>query len=106
DRAKIERTMADDVLELRRHPVATFEGSIDRATMRVVGKLSLHGRTVELPAFVVRDDGSQLAMEVAFAPSRWGIAPYRALAGALKLQDRVVVKLVLPHSETQRWISA
>ena len=48
DRGKIERTMADDVLELRRYPVASFDGVLDRAALRVDGKLTLHGRTVEL----------------------------------------------------------
>ncbi|HET6586033.1 MAG TPA: YceI family protein [Nannocystaceae bacterium] len=107
DKAKIERTMADDVLELRRFPTATFEGALDRAALRVTGKLTLHGRTFEVAPFVVREDGDRLAVEVAIAPSRWGIAPYRTLAGALKLQDRVVVRLSLPRGDglggARRW---
>jgi len=109
DRAKIERTMADDVLELRRFPVATFEGVLDRGALRVTGKLTLHGRSIELASIVLREDGDAIATEVALVPSRWGIAPYRALAGALKLQDRVVVKLSLPRGDglavAQRWSS-
>jgi hypothetical protein len=51
-----------------------------------------------------------LAVEVPLVPSRWGIAPYRALAGALKLQDRVIVRLSLPRGDrlagAQRWANA
>jgi len=110
DRAKIERTMADDVLELRRYPVASFDGVLDRAALRVTGKLTLHGRTVELAPIAVREDGDSLALEVTLVPSRWGIAPYRALAGALKLQDRVVIRVSLPRGDglagAQCWASA
>lgn len=110
DKGKIERTMADDVLELRRFPEAMFAGTLDRAALRVSGKLALHGRTFEVTPFAVREEGERLSVEVAIAPSRWGIAPYRALAGALKLQDRVVVKLALPRGDrlagAQRWASA
>ena len=110
DRAKVERTMADDVLEVKRHPAATFTGTLDRAGMRVSGELALHGRTVALPSIPLREDGDAIAMEFAFVPSRWGIAPYRALAGALKLQDRVVVKVSLPRGDgltgARRWSSA
>lgn len=97
DLGKIERTMSDDVLASTRWPEARFEGTIDRAASRVSGKLTLHGRTLELPPVPVREDGELLRAEVALTPSRWGIAPYRALAGALKLQDRVVVRIALPR---------
>ncbi|HWB75161.1 MAG TPA: YceI family protein [Nannocystaceae bacterium] len=97
DLGKIERTMNDDVLASSRHREARFEGTIDRAALRVQGKLTLHGRTLDLPPIVVREDGELLRAEVALTPSRWGIAPYRALAGALKLQDRVVVRIALPR---------
>lgn len=108
DRSKVERTMTDDVLEVRRFPAATFTGALDRAAKRVTGELGLHGHTIGLPPMPVREEGDVIAVEVAFTPSRWGIAPYRALAGALKLQDRVVVKISLPRRDglVGRWSSA
>ena len=36
-------------------------------------------------------DGERCAGQVEFAPSRFGIQPYRAFLGALKLDDRVRV---------------
>lgn len=37
--------------------------------------------------------------EVELTPSRWGIKPFKALMGAIKLQDRVRVRFDLPASE-------
>lgn len=97
DRRKIEQTMADEVLELRRFGEATMRGTIAATAggSRIEGTLELHGRTVQLPPMNVIKRGAVWTTEVSLAPSRWGITPYRALAGALKLQDRVTVKIEL-----------
>jgi hypothetical protein len=96
DLGKIERTMTSEVLGTERWPEARFEGVIDRERMTVRGRLGMHGRSVELPATSVRKDADRLRAELTLTPSRWDIAPYRALAGALKLQDRVAVRVTLP----------
>lgn len=95
DRRKIEQTMADDVLESRRFAEATLRATLVPATRTLEGSLTLHGRTASLPPVVVQRRGAQWVAEVTLQPSRWGIAPYRALAGALKLQDRVMVRVEL-----------
>ncbi len=94
DRRKIAGNIADSVLHLERFPEARFVGAVvgERA---VEGTLTLAGR--EAPLRVeLRAEGERLRGEVVVVPSRWGIAPYRALAGAIKLQDRVLVKIDLP----------
>ncbi len=98
DRRKIEQTMADDVLELRRFAEARFAGTlaIRGADPVVDGTLTLHGRTVPLGPVTARQRDGLWVAEVSLVPSRWGIAPYRALAGALKLQDRLTVRIELP----------
>jgi len=98
DLGKIERTMHDDVLASARHPEARFEGTVDRTALRIRGRLTLHGRTIELAPITFREDGELLRAEVPLVPSRWGIAPYRALAGALKLQDRIIIRVALPRA--------
>lgn len=97
DRRKITQTMTDDVLELRRFGEASFTGTIaGTATAPVVdGSLTLHGRTATLAPFSITRRGALWSAEVTLVPSRWGIAPYKALAGALKLQDRVTVRIEL-----------
>jgi hypothetical protein len=95
DMGKIERTMNDEVLETGRWPEARFEGVIDRAGMVVRGRLGMHGRSIELAPIVVKNEGGRLRADVTLVPSRWDIAPYRALAGALKLQNQVIVRVSL-----------
>lgn len=101
DRAKIERTMQDDVLQISRFPEARFEGEVSASehAATISGALTLHGRTRELPRFVVQLRDGRCVASVSFAPSDWGIAPYRALGGALKLQDRVTVRVDLARGE-------
>ena len=93
DRRKIGENIAGDVLHLDRAPEASFRGQIV-AGGAVEGELTLAGRSaaVRVPVQVV---GDRLRAEVTLAPSRWGIAPYKALAGAIKLQDRVLVVVEL-----------
>jgi len=44
--------------------------------------------------------GDALRCEIELKPSDFGIAPYRALGGALKVQDRVRVVLTLDPPAT------
>lgn len=93
DRRKIGENIANDVLHLDRFPEASFTGQIVGDV--VEGELTLVGRSasVRVP---VQAAGGRLRGEVTLVPSRWGIAPYKALAGAIKLQDRLRVVLDLP----------
>lgn len=97
DRRKILETMTTEVLELRRFPDATLTGAIREtgSGFLIDGTLDLHGRTASLSPIAVTKRGDVWVAEVALVPSRWGITPYRALAGALKLQDRVTVRIEL-----------
>jgi hypothetical protein len=61
DRRDIERTIVNDVLPVRRHPDAIFEGRADASDRApaVSGKLTLGGRTIALaPFFVLERDGA------------------------------------------------
>ena len=85
DRADIEKALRTDVLNVARHPQIRWRGTMDGR-----GTLELCGRSAPLrvPA---KAEGDRMRGEVEFAPSAWGIKPFRALLGALKLQDRVRV---------------
>lgn len=95
DRRKIGENIAEHVLQLERFPEAGFRGQIVAGGGAVDGELTLAGRSasVHVP---VQAAGGRLRGEVILVPSRWGIAPYKALAGAIKLQDRVRVVVDLP----------
>jgi len=94
DRRKVGENIAGDVLHLDRFPEASFRGQIVAGGAAVEGELTLAGRSaaVRVPVQVVAD---RLRAEVTLVPSRWGVAPFKALAGAIKLQDRVLVVLEL-----------
>lgn len=88
DQAEIERTARDKVLEVGRYGEVVFRGR--GPAEAVAGTLTLHGRDAPLTVVSVRD-GARWTGEVELTPSRWGIKPYRAFLGALKLADRVKV---------------
>ncbi len=91
DRRSIAGNIAE-VLQVGRFPEVTLTGQVTAG--RFAGTLTLVGRTLPIEAAVTTD--GVVRAEVVLVPSRWGIAPYRALAGAIKLQDRVVVRVVVP----------
>jgi len=98
-RADVERTMHAEVLHSARSPEARFAGRAiaDGAGFHVDGQLELAGRTATL-AFDVRRDGDVYRARFEIPPSRWGIAPYKALLGAIKLKDSVRIELALTES--------
>lgn len=101
DRKKIAGNIANEVLLLGQFPEVTFTGTIVAGGAGVEGDLTLVGRTMAMNLSVEAVDG-RLRGNVTLVPTRWGIAPYRALAGAIKLQDRVLVKVDFPAAAV-RW---
>ncbi|MFO0667767.1 MAG: YceI family protein [Polyangiaceae bacterium] len=90
DRKRIEQSMTDDVLQLRKFPSATVSGTRHENTFS--GNLTLHGVTKSLEATATRvGDGSQMVIEL--VPSQFGIKPFRAMLGALRVEDRVCIEL-------------
>ncbi|HET6147074.1 MAG TPA: YceI family protein [Polyangia bacterium] len=95
-RREIEQAMHDDLLHSARHPSARFSGRAIASPdgFQVGGELELCGRSAPL-SFSVRREGDLYRARFEMQPSRWGIAPYRALLGAIKLKDTVRVELAL-----------
>ncbi len=84
------------VLDAARHPTVRFRGAGRREgeRVRVEGTLELHGVTRPLSVegrWREAAGALEVEGEVELRPSEWGIAPYTALLGALKVQDRVRV---------------
>jgi hypothetical protein len=103
-RADVARAMHGQVLHTDRHPTARFVGS---ATLsgeggsgrgyHVAGELELAGISQPL-SFEVRNDRGTYRGEFELKPSRWGISQYKALFGAIKLEDRLRVELALSEA--------
>ncbi len=97
DRAKIVDNIRADVLETRRYPKIRYTGTIVEQADHVLelrGELELHGVRQPL-AFTATRDAGRVTGRITLRPSLWRIEPYKALAGAIRLQDRVVVELDL-----------
>lgn len=96
DRQMIDRAMRDDVLEVRRFPEvrveASFERSGDRA--KVKGRVTLRGETRPFEAEAARE-GEWWAASCALDQTDFGIRPYTAMLGALKVRREVVVRVRL-----------
>ncbi len=99
DARKIERNAADDVLDARRFPTVSFRSSEvtrqgERA--RVAGTLTLHGVSQPL-AFDAVADGEGWRAEVRLDQRRFGIKPFSAMLGALRVRPEVLVRIKLPR---------
>ena len=98
DRRKIRGNIRRDVLQTDEYPEATFSGaaeSLGEDRWRVDGELELVGQSRPL-SFEVRRQQGRFRTRVELTPTRWGIPPYKALMGALRLEDRVVVEVDVP----------
>ena len=98
DRDKIHRAICREILFTQTHPEALLQADVrdDPDGFRVEGNLTLVGARRSLPDIVVHRRGGRLQAELSLVPSRWGIKPYRALGGALRLQDKLVATIDFP----------
>ena len=99
DKGKIRSTMAAEVLRTSEFGKVSFSGTVAQEGLAIVarGDLELVGKTQNIEV-AMRRRGDSVVGEVELQPSRWGIKPYKALGGTLKLKDRVRVTFELPAS--------
>ena len=98
DKRKIERNIRKDVLNVRRFPLIRFRANDVRDAVTgpiVSGELELHGRRRSVEAFGIEQDG-RLVFSVTLNQPDFGIQPYRAMMGTLRIQPRVKVHLSVP----------
>lgn len=98
-RAEIERAARTQVLRADRFPVATFTGQAAprQDGFDVRGTLALAGREAPL-AFLVTKEGATYRAAFELRPSRWSIAPYSALLGTIRVQDRVRIEVAVSEA--------
>lgn len=105
DREDVKRTLGSKVLHLDRHQTAIFrstritdlqQGDSQSARVRLTGDLELEGRTSPVDADVtLATSGHNLQAKGAakLRQTDWGIKPYQAFLGALKVADEVEVRI-------------
>lgn len=100
DKADIQKNLAEKVLKLAQNPQITFEsdpvGDTGSRIWRIDGRLTLVGVTmpVQIPVTVEPGDSAvKLSSSVQLVQSQFGIKPYSAMMGALKVADPVEVRV-------------
>lgn len=93
DREKIHETMKD-VLHVREYPEARLHARLINVEppFMLDGQLTFRGETRPIQLRLERES-DRLIGSMTIVPSQWGIRPYRALGGTLKLQDRVRITI-------------
>ena len=95
DKAKIRKTIRDDVLHASRYPIARFEADLadlDGETLQ--GELELHGESRMVTARL-HQTGPDLNVEVNVHQPDFGIKPYSAMMGTLKVRADVVIHVTM-----------
>jgi polyisoprenoid-binding protein YceI len=98
DVREIEATAADAVLRAKRFPEILFASTAATRSdggWDVRGALTLGGVTREI-ALSARRAGDRLVAEVTLRQPDFGITPYRAMLGALRVKRDVVVRAAVP----------
>jgi polyisoprenoid-binding protein YceI len=93
---EIQGNISKKVLMTDRHPQAIFEGKRVETEdgFKVDGTLELKGKRVPI-AFDLHLEESHLKGKVELTQSRWGIKPFRAMGGAIKLKDTLRIEFSL-----------
>lgn len=97
DRAEIGKTIREKILHPAEHPLITFTSNEVTGTSQaftVRGDLTIMGRTQPVTINVAGEDG-RLRGSATIAQTDWGIEPYSAFLGALRLADEVQVEFDL-----------
>jgi polyisoprenoid-binding protein YceI len=93
DKADIRKTIDKDILKKKAIQFSSTDVQSDNGGLAVKGDLEIAGKSAPVEfKIAVADDGT-LDGSATVKQSDWGIKPYSALFGALKVNDEVVVSL-------------
>ena len=98
DRREIGRNINDKVLRTKTYPDITFRStSIGQLaeTFTVSGDLTITGTTRPVSLAVTLGGGGHVTMRTTVAQTAFGIKPYSAMLGTLKVNDQVMIDATL-----------
>jgi Fe-Mn family superoxide dismutase len=95
DKANIHQTIDDEILKGGRIQFRSTAVDVpgDGSRMRVRGDLTLVGTTAPVSFVLAVDDDGTVTGTASLRQSDWGMTPYSALFGALKVADEVEVEV-------------
>ena len=101
DKADIEDTIRRVLLQSAAHPQIEVHGTLTPVGEGFAADVEVRLRGVTQRLRVpIEIEPDRTVARVELAPSHFGIAPYKALAGAIRLQDRVVVSIEFLEQST------
>ena len=98
DKEKIDRLIVRDVLQAERYPAIRFVGAFEQkqdAAIAIRGQLDLCGQRQALAPWG-RRESELITVEALVHQPDFGIRPYSALFGGLKVKPTVRIRLKLP----------
>ncbi len=101
DRAQIEETARAEVLGARAHPWITFRATLPEGFAgrgAVQGELTLHGVTRPITV-AVAPEGAGVRARATVRQKEFGMKPYAALMGTLRVRPEVEVVVTLPWAQ-------
>jgi hypothetical protein len=104
DKRDIEQNILKDVLLTRKHPEVRFTSTLVEPAgegYRVKGKLELNGTSRDLD-FAVQSVGDDWMCEIPLHQPHFGIKPFSAMLGTLKIKPDITVRVSLPKSRLAR----
>jgi polyisoprenoid-binding protein YceI len=100
DKTKIAEQIVKEVLHSTEHPSAVFNSrSVTRRNdggYSIAGDLTLHGVTKSIHVETQLEGGRQVASIELHQPD-YGITPFKAMMGTLKVKPDVIVRLSVPQ---------
>jgi len=100
DQKKIYDNVTKDVLRVRKHPEIRFDSTqvVKRGEgFAVEGTLQIHGQSRSIQTSI-RADGDRWRTEITIHQPDFGIKPFTAALGALKVKPDVIVRLSVPRT--------
>ena len=98
DKKKIEQQIAQEVLHANEHPVIRFRSTSVRPRpegLEIEGMLALHAWTHQVSTLARRVNGHYEA-ELTIHQPAFGIKPFSAMMGTLKIKPDVLVRVLVP----------
>ena len=99
DRKKIYDNVTKDVLRTRKHPEIRFDSTnvVERGEgFAVEGTLQVHGKSRNIQTSV-RADGDRWVTDLKLHQPDFGIKPFSAALGALKVKPDVIIRVSVPR---------
>ena len=106
DVQKIHDHIVGDILQTREFPEVRFVSSMVEAAdegFHVTGSLTLHGETRELHADI-HERAERWVAEVPLEQPDFGIKPFRALFGTIRIKPGVQVRVSVPRELSGRLV--